>query len=100
MSYLSIGKAFLCTSERGSKHKLLSVMVQHNLILLQMDSIVKAELVRRMLLYLLIGEEVLLSSRNRTILRYSLWNQAVLTRRNHNRIWDFRDSVRSIKNRK
>ena len=78
MSYLSIGKAFLCTSERGSKHKLLSVMVQHNLILLQMDSFVKAELVRRMLLYLLIGEEVLLSSRNRTILRYSLWNQAVL----------------------
>ena len=65
-----------------------------------MDSFVKAELVRRMLLYLLIGEEVLLSSRNRTILRYSLWNQAVLTRRNHNRIWDFRDSVRSIKNRK
>ena len=75
-------------------------MVQHNLILLQMDSFVKAELVRRMLLYLLIGEEVLLSSRNRTMLRYSLWNQAVLTRRNHTRIWDFRDSVRSIKNRK
>ena len=51
-------------------------MVQHNLFLLRMDSFAKAELVRRMLQYLYRSEEVLLSSRNRNILRYSLWNQA------------------------
>ena len=65
-----------------------------------MDSFVKAELVRRMLLYLYRSEEVLLSSRNRTILRYSLRNQAV-----HNNIRrveiiiGFGYSKRSIRNR-